>query len=81
MLKYGFEYCGRPLLLDRVCSSRTPLISAAMYGHLGACRLLVEHRADLTARDGCPQITRAILMRVDLTPCAAATATLPCDTP
>ena len=74
MLKYGFEYCGRPLLLDRVCRGGTPLISAAYNGKLDACRLLVEHRADLTARDGCPQITRALLMRVDLTPCAAETA-------
>jgi hypothetical protein len=49
MLKYCFEYCGR-LLLDRVCSGYTPLLLAACVGHLGACRLLVEHKADLTAR-------------------------------
>ncbi len=51
MLKYGVEYCGRPLLLDRVCSGATPLILAAYWGYLDACRLLVQHRADLTARN------------------------------
>jgi ankyrin repeat protein len=59
MLKYGFEYCGRPLLLDRVCRDSTPLILAAYCGNLDACRLLVQHKADLTARSWCPQITRA----------------------
>jgi hypothetical protein len=80
MLKYGYEYCGRPLLHDRVCSGTTSLITAAYHGRLDACRLLVERKADLTARDRCPQITRALLMRVDLTPCVAAAA-LPCKPP
>ena len=53
---------------------------AAFYGNLGACRLLVERKADLTARGRCPQPSRALLMRVDLTPCAAANA-LPCKPP
>ena len=52
-----------PAILDRVFSGATPLIGAACYGRLDACRLLVERKADLTARDRCPQITRALLMR------------------
>jgi hypothetical protein len=74
MLKYGFESCGRPLLIDLFFSGTTPLICAARGGYLDACRLLVEHRADLTATNRCPQPSRALLMRVDILPCAAAKA-------
>jgi hypothetical protein len=51
---------------------RPPLIKAAYYGRPELCRLLVEHKADLSASCRCPQPSRALLMRVDLTPCAAA---------
>ena len=80
MLKCDVEYCGRPLLLDRVCSGYTPLIFAACNGCLDVCRLLVEHKADLTVKNKCLQTTLPLLMRVDLTSCAAALV-LPCETP
>jgi hypothetical protein len=80
IMKYGFIYCSGPcLLFDRVCSGSTPLHRSRDGDD--TCRTLVEHKADVTARNRCPQLSRALLMRVDLTPCAAATATLPCDTP
>jgi hypothetical protein len=60
---------------------------AAHRGFLDTCRLLVERKADLTVKtepilpwDWCPQPSRALLVRANLTPFAAASkATLPCD--
>ena len=51
MLKYGFEYCSRPLLLDRVCSHWTPLHYSAQYGHAATCDILLKNGADVNAKD------------------------------
>ena len=50
MLKCGVEYCGRPLLLDRVYSSnRTPLHLAADKGDGATCDILLKAGADVNA--------------------------------
>jgi ankyrin repeat protein len=51
MLKYGFEYCGRPLLPDRVCSGDTPLHMSARNGDVGTCDFLLKSGADVNAKD------------------------------
>ena len=50
MLKYGFYYCGRPLLLDRVCSRNTPLHEAATYGKVDSCDVMLKNGADVNAK-------------------------------
>jgi hypothetical protein len=51
MLKCGFEYCGRPLLFDRVCSHCTPLHYSARNGKVNACDILLKYGADVNAKD------------------------------
>ncbi len=51
MLKCGVEYCGRPLLLDRVCSHWTPLYLAADKGDVAKCDILLKAGADVNAKD------------------------------
>ena len=51
MLKCGVEYCGRPLLLDRVCSGWTPLHLAARNGDVATCDILLKAGADVNAKD------------------------------
>ena len=51
MLKYGFEYCGRPLLPDRVCSGYTPLYWSAEYGNVDTCDILLKSGADVNAKN------------------------------
>ena len=51
MLRRGVEYCGRPLLLDRVCSGRTPLHLAADKGDGATCDILLKAGADVNAKD------------------------------
>ena len=51
MLKYGFEYCGRPLLLDRVCSDSTPLHRSAGNGSAATCDILLKNGADVNAKN------------------------------
>jgi hypothetical protein len=53
MLKYGFEYCGRPFLFDRVCSGRTPLY-CSYFQHedlkAATCEILLKNGADVNAK-------------------------------
>ncbi len=49
MLKCGVECCGRPLLLDRVCSHCTSLHYSARNGKVNACDILLKNGADADA--------------------------------
>jgi hypothetical protein len=49
MPKCGFEYCGRPSLLDRVCSGSTPLNYSAESGKVDAFDILLKNGADVNA--------------------------------
>jgi hypothetical protein len=51
MLKYGLEYCGHPLLLDRVCSRGTPLHCSAEKGNVATCDILLKAGADVNAKN------------------------------
>ena len=63
------------LFLTRFCSSgNQPLHQSALYGHLETCRLLVEARADVQAKDRCCSPRR--FRRLPLTLCVLATAEL-----
>ena len=44
------EYCGRPLLLDRVYSGGTPLLLAADKGDVATCDILLKAGADVNAK-------------------------------
>ena len=47
MLKKGFKYCGRPLLLDRVCRDHTPLHRSH---DKDTCDILLKNGADVNAK-------------------------------
>ena len=49
MLKCGVEYCGRPLLLDRVCRGETLLLLAADEGDVATRDVLLKAGADINA--------------------------------
>ncbi len=51
MLTYGFKYCGRALLSDRVCRGCTPLHGAAVNNNDIACHILLKSGADVNAKD------------------------------
>ncbi len=51
MLKYGFEYCGCPFLLDHVCSGKTPLRRAAGEDKVDICEILLKNGADVNAKN------------------------------
>ncbi len=51
MLKCGVEYCGRPLLLDRVYSGGLPLYLAADKGDVATCDILLKAGANANAKD------------------------------
>ena len=50
-LKHSWKYCGRPLLFDHFCRKDTPLIYSSAFGNPDVCRLLVDHKADVAARN------------------------------
>ena len=51
MLKCVVEYCGLPLLLDRVCRGDTLLLLAADKGDVATCDVLLKAGADVNAKD------------------------------
>ena len=51
MQKRGVEYCGRPLLLDRVCSGETILHYFARKGDVAMCDILLKAGANVNAKD------------------------------
>jgi hypothetical protein len=62
ILKYGFEYYGRPFLFDCVCRGGTPLHSASqwcpsssaasqLHGKVATCEILLKNGADVNAKD------------------------------
>jgi hypothetical protein len=51
IMKYGFIYCGGPLLFDRVCSGDTPLHLSAGKGSVVKCEVLLKIDADVNAKN------------------------------
>ena len=51
IMKYGFIYCGGPLLFDRVCSGDTPLHWSAENGSAATCDILLKNGADVNAKN------------------------------
>ena len=66
-------------MISRSCSQSTPLHCSSSNGHVRICRLLVEQRADVAAKDKCRSPPRA--RSRSLTPCVAETAKLRSNTP
>jgi hypothetical protein len=50
------------------CSQRTPLHNSAWCGHLEACRLLVESKADVTVMNRClgPRCSRHVSLTISV---------------
>ena len=76
---YEAKLCLRKLILYLFFNESTPLHWSAFYGHLEVCRLLVESKADVTARERC--FSPPPSHHLSLTICPAAGATLHSNVP
>ncbi len=76
---YESKLCLRKLILFLFFRQQTPLHWSSINGRLEVCRLLVESKADVAARDQC--FSHPPTHHLSLTICLAAMVTLHSNTP